>query len=70
MDSWDIDVIKKKPPKTQYCLYHMVCGRPEDCFEGEYCPVYRLNDAFPVVYTEIDKPKPFEEIMDEIWDGT
>lgn len=33
----------KKKKKTRYCEYWYRCDRKEDCFNGEYCPVYKFN---------------------------
>lgn len=29
--------------KTQYCFYWTNCDRDNDCFNNEYCPVYKFN---------------------------
>ncbi|MFZ2809425.1 MAG: hypothetical protein WAZ60_23825 [Desulfosalsimonadaceae bacterium] len=34
---------KKRKKKTMYCVYYLNCDREEDCFNGEYCPVYKFN---------------------------
>ena len=36
----------KKPRKTRYCDYHLICDREEDCYHGEYCPVQKPNSDF------------------------
>jgi hypothetical protein len=41
---------KKKIHKTLYCIYSHNCDRPEDCFHGAYCPVYKFN---PQCSTEV-----------------
>lgn len=33
----------KKAQKTRYCFYHETCDRAENCFEGEFCPVFLSN---------------------------
>jgi len=36
----------KKKKKTQYCEYANNCKRDEDCFNGEYCPLFKHTTQF------------------------
>lgn len=36
----------KKMKKTRYCEYSFNCKRSEDCFNGEYCPIFKHTKEF------------------------
>lgn len=53
--------------KTRYCDYYHNCDREEDCFNGEYCPMFKSNPDCATL-KEIEPPD-LEEAMDRIWEG-
>ena len=52
--------------KTRYCEHYLICDRDEDCFNGEYCPVFQFNPECSTIKNE--KPPDWEKSMDKIWE--
>lgn len=57
-----------KKQKTRYCTHHINCDHKENCFDGEYCPVYNFNSECRT-FTEAQSPKSKRNIFDDIWDN-
>lgn len=61
---------KKPQTKSSYCEYYRDCDRSENCFEGEFCPLFKINpDISPEASKDNSGENGLVDIMDKIWDG-
>lgn len=54
--------------KTKYCTHYRICDRKENCFKGQYCPVFELNDSCRTV-RDTEQIIATEDLIDAIWEG-
>jgi len=62
--------MKKPKTKTRYCGYYHNCDRPENCFKGKFCPLFKINpDISPEILEDSSGENGLKDIMDNIWNG-